>query len=54
MNYSDHRNRRHPQDATVMFGPNLRSNMQVDDEISFAVTQSAKKSRGRPRKRNTQ
>lgn len=31
-----------------------KSNMQVDDEISFAVTQPAKKSRGRPRKQNTQ
>ena len=31
-----------------------KSNMQVDDEISFAVTQPAKKSQGRPRKENTQ
>ena len=31
-----------------------KSNMQVDDQISFAVTQPAKKSQGRPRKQNTQ
>ena len=28
--------------------------MHVDDQISFAVTQPAKKSQGRPRKQNTQ